>query len=248
MVRRHLRHREADLDTLGAFAASCAANVTGSTRRRRCRRSGARPARAFHAERIAEARLAQRLLDDLLVHRGVHRRRKQEVAEFHQGTLSRFPPSRILLPSGRVPDAGAEIPPGGHNALPPVRPDWTFGVRGWLRLLADGGRPLRSDRGRPGRQGHPSGPRPRRQLRGHRAGLWRRSLRRGRRARPCGAARGRHPRHQVRREGPPASRAPARREPRQYLARGRRDSKRLDTDCGRSSSTGRTRARRSRTR
>ena len=114
MVQRHLRHREADLDALGArgerggerhgidVGADAVEMVLGQPQH-------------LHAERVAEARLAQRLLDDLLVHRGVHRRRKQEVAEFHQRTLSRFPPPRILLPSGRAPDLGAEIPRGGSR-------------------------------------------------------------------------------------------------------------------------------------
>ena len=75
MVQRHLRHREADLDTLGArgerrgerhgidVGADAVEMVLGQPEH-------------LHAERITEARLAQRLLDDLLVHRGVHRRGK----------------------------------------------------------------------------------------------------------------------------------------------------------------------------
>ena len=48
----------------------------------------------------------------------------------------------------------------------------------------------------------------------------------------AGPARGRHPRHQVRRQGAPArpARAPARREPRQHPARGRRQPEAPRTD------------------
>ena len=114
---------------------------------------------------------------------------------------------------------------GGFHALPSVRSHRAAGVGGGLRLLADGGRPLRGHRGRRGGPGDPPRARPRRELRRHRARLRRRPLRGGGRARARDPPQGRDPGHQVRGEGAPArpARPPARREPGQHPARGRRE-------------------------
>src|SRR4030095_10209159 len=82
MVQRHLCNRESDADL---FRARC---------QRGCKTHGIhvgtdavkvmlRQPQPFHAQRVAKACFAQRLLDDLLVLGGVHRRWKKESAEFH---------------------------------------------------------------------------------------------------------------------------------------------------------------------
>jgi len=120
---------------------------------------------------------------------------------------------------------GARSRGGGFHALPSVRPDRAAGVGGGLRLLADGGRPLRGHRGRRGDPGDPPRARPGRELRRHRAGLRGGPLRGSGRPRARDPAQGRDPGHQVRGEGPPAgpARAATGREPRQHPARSRRE-------------------------
>ena len=88
MVQRHLGDRETESDALRA---------PGQGRRERDRIDiGAdavevmlRQPHHLHAELIAETRLGQRLLDDLLILLRVHRGRKQEVAEFHRSSFVR---------------------------------------------------------------------------------------------------------------------------------------------------------------
>src|SRR5687767_1122149 len=68
------------------------------------------------------------------------------------GTLRGCPHPR--RGDGGEPSEGAPTQ-GDQHALPPVRPHRLAGLGGGLRLLADGGRPLRRHRGRRGREGHP---------------------------------------------------------------------------------------------
>src|SRR6267142_3084721 len=153
-------------------------------------------------------------------------------ARRHRSALSRsaqerieaapaLPPDTCYSSCGRGPAPSSERE--DNHALPCVRSNGAASVGAGLRLLADGRRPLWSDRGRRGRKGHPPGPRPGCELRGHGTGLRRRTLRGGRGARARKDPARRDSRDQVRRQAAAArsARPAARREPGQHHARGR---------------------------
>jgi hypothetical protein len=83
MVQRHLRDREADLDLFRARRERRGESHRVDVRADAVEMVLGQP-QHFHAELVAQLRLAQGLLDYLVVFLRVHRRGKQEIAELHR--------------------------------------------------------------------------------------------------------------------------------------------------------------------